>query len=102
MRLPKGKPTGVFFVDVLSQHSADGRRRILPMNPRQEDRKVSNIDCMLLLKMDEELGLARRALSKSRPCPMVLAIHDAKNLFLEAILWPRSCHCLLPSLTGAS
>jgi len=72
------------------------------MNPRQEDREISDIDGIFLLEMYAKLGFAYCTVGKGGPCPMVLAVHDAKNFFLETILGQRARHRLLPSFMGAS
>src|SRR5262249_17808184 len=97
MRLSQREPSGVFFVDVFSEHPANRRRGILSVNVSEENREVTHVHGVFLLKVPCELSDGDSSIGKSRPSPMVLTVHDAQEFFLKSAFRHGTNHvCCLP------
>ena len=84
MRFSQREPTGVFFVNILGEHSADRGRGIFPVNARKEDRKLTHVDTIFLLEVVRELIDSDRSIGEGRPRPMMFTVHDTQEFFLES------------------
>ena len=94
---PKGKAARVLLINVFGQHASDGGGRILSMNPGKEDGKVSDVDGVLLLKVNLQLLSYEAACGKVLPGPVMLPIHDAEEGFKKSRFRHAGCHSMLPS-----
>lgn len=67
------------------------------MDAGKEDGKVSNVDGVLLLKVNLQLLFRETARGKVLPGPVMLPIHDPEDGFKKSRFRQSGCHCLLPS-----
>lgn len=56
------------------------------MNSGEKDREIPHVDAVFLLEMNRQLFNPERPVDERRPGPVMLAIHDAQDLFLEPAL----------------
>src|SRR5437667_10959631 len=89
MGLSEGEAAGVFLVEVAGQLATDRTRRVLPVDPAEEDREVSDVHRVLLPKVCYELGLGDLRSGEMLPSPVVFAVHDRQQLVAELIAGHR-------------
>src|SRR5881396_2595833 len=102
MGLAEGEAAGVLLVDIAGQFAADGTRRVLPVDPTQEDREVPDVHRVLLSIVCFELCLGDLRTAEMRPCPVVFPIHDRHQLFAELVAGQglhSVLHCI--AITGS-
>lgn len=97
MGFPQRETSGLFLVDVFGQHVTDRKGRVLSQDPRQVDRKVSNIDGVLVLEVSLELGFGEPARRKMLPGPVMFGVHDIEKRFKEHRFLHARGHDTLPS-----
>lgn len=66
---------GLLFTDIRGKGVADIIRRPLAEEARQENGKVSNVDSILVTKVNEQLLSSQTRPREMRPSPMVFTIH---------------------------
>src|SRR5205085_2418281 len=98
MRFSQREPTGIFFVNILGEHPASRGWRILSMNACKEYRKIPHVDAIFLLEVVRELIDRDGSVGEGWPSPMMFAVHDTQEFFLESTFRHGTCHsCCLPS-----
>lgn len=80
MRLTEGESAGVLFVNIVGQHTADLRWRILSVDVGQEYREIPHVHGVFLLKVNFELVFREGTIGELRPGPVMLAIHETEDL----------------------
>lgn len=95
MRMAERQTARILFVDILRQHASRFRRRILSVNAGEKHRKVSDVDGVLLLKMNFQLCFAQGVAAEVRPGPMMFSIHNAEDVLLKSPLRLKAHSCFL-------
>src|SRR5207245_10956094 len=85
MGLSEGEAAGVLLVEGAGQLATDRTRRVLPVDPAEEDREASDVHRVLLPKVCFELGLGDLRSGEMLPGPVVFAVHDRQQLVADMI-----------------
>src|SRR5207245_9034908 len=97
MGLSEGEAAGVLLVEVAGQLATDRTRRVLPVDPAEEDREVSDVHRVLLPKVCCELDLGDLRSGEMLPGPVVFAVHDRQQLVAERMAGQglhSALHCI--------
>src|SRR5437870_13137444 len=97
MGLSEGEAAGVLLVEVSGQLATDRTRRVLPVDPAEENREVSDVPRVLLPKACFELGLGDLRSGEMLPGPVAFEVHDRQQLVAELVAGQRlhsALHCI--------
>ena len=80
----RGDASGLLFVHVLDQFASHFRKGALHVGASDQDRKVTHVDLVLLLKVDVQKRARHQALAERWPGPVDLAFHHLQERLTKA------------------
>src|SRR2546428_11958504 len=95
MGLSEGEAAGVFLVEVAGQLATDRTRRVLPVDPAEEDREGSDVHRGLLPEVCFALGFGDLRSGEILPGPVGFAVHYRPQVVAGRIAG-QGARCALP------